>query len=191
MNPEGMVDWYPNRVPQIDINTVGAGGGSIAFLEAGDFLNVGPKSAGAEPGPACYSKGGTEPTVTDANVVLGRFLPSDPLGGAINLDIEAARFAVGKLAKKLKLSVEQMAEGIIKLAVIRMTASVKEISVMRGIDPRDFALVAYGGAGPMHGALIADELDMNTIIIPPIPGNFSAFGLLLADTRQDLSLIHI
>tara|TARA_A100001388_G_scaffold273745_1_gene256099 strand:+ start:1302 stop:3365 length:2064 start_codon:yes stop_codon:yes gene_type:complete len=191
MNPEGMVDWYPNRVPQIDINTVGAGGGSIAFLEAGDFLNVGPKSAGAEPGPACYSKGGTEPTVTDANVVLGRFLPSDPLGGAINLDIEAARFAVGKLAKKLKLSVEQMAEGIIKLAVIRMTASVKEISVMRGIDPRDFALVAYGGAGPMHGALIADELDMNTIIIPPIPGNFSAFGLLLADTRQDISKTEI
>ena len=147
-------------MPQIDINTVGAGGGSIAYLEAGNFLNVGPQSAGAEPGPACYGKGGTRPTVTDANVVLGRFLPSDALGGSILIDVKAAQTAIANIAKKLKLSIEAMAEGIIQLAVIQMTSSVKEISVMRGIDPRDFTLVAFGGAGPMHGALIAEELGM-------------------------------
>jgi N-methylhydantoinase A len=191
MNPEGMVGWYPNRVPQIDINTVGAGGGSIAYLEAGNFLNVGPRSAGAEPGPACYGKGGTEPTVTDANVVLGRFQPTDALGGAIHIDQAAARTAVMTVADQLGLSAEAMAEGIIRLAVIRMTASVKEISVMRGIDPRDFALVAFGGAGPMHGAFLAEELGMTRVVIPPLPGNFSAFGLLVADTRHDVARTEI
>ena len=191
MNPEGMVGWYPNRVPQIDINTVGAGGGSIAYLEAGNFLNVGPQSAGAEPGPACYGKGGTQPTVTDANVVLGRFLPSDALGGSIFIDVKAAQSAIAHIAKKLKLSTEAMAEGIIQLAVIQMTSSVKEISVMRGIDPRDFTLVAFGGAGPMHGALIAEELGMARVVIPPLPGNFSAFGLLVADTRHDVAKTEI
>jgi len=191
MNAEGMVGWYPNRVPQIDINTVGAGGGSIAYLEAGDFLNVGPRSAGAEPGPACYGKGGTEPTVTDANVVLGRFRPADALGGSINVNTLAAERAIKTIANRLKLSTEAMAEGIIRLAVIRMTASVKEISVMRGIDPRNFALVAFGGAGPMHGGLIAEELGMTKVIIPPLPGNFSAFGLLVADTRHDLARTEI
>ena len=191
MNAEGMVGWYPNRVPQIDINTVGAGGGSIAYLEAGNFLNVGPQSAGAEPGPACYGKGGTRPTVTDANVVLGRFLPSDALGGSILIDVKAAQTAIANIAKKLKLSIEAMAEGIIQLAVIQMTSSVKEISVMRGIDPRDFTLVAFGGAGPMHGALIAEELGMARVVIPPLPGNFSAFGLLVADTRHDVAKTEI
>ena len=191
MNPEGMVGWYPNRVPQIDINTVGAGGGSIAYLEAGNFLNVGPQSAGAEPGPACYGKGGTQPTVTDANVVLGRFLPNDALGGSILIDVKAAQTAIAHIAKKLKLSTEAMAEGIIQLAVIQMTSSVKEISVMRGIDPRDFTLVAFGGAGPMHGALIAEELGMARVVIPPLPGNFSAFGLLVADTRHDVAKTEI
>ena len=191
MNAEGMVGWYPNRVPQIDINTVGAGGGSIAYLEAGNFLNVGPQSAGAEPGPACYGKGGKQPTVTDANVVLGRFLPSDALGGSILIDVKAAQTAIANIAKKLKLSIEAMAEGIIQLAVIQMTSSVKEISVMRGIDPRDFTLVAFGGAGPMHGALIAEELGMARVVIPPLPGNFSAFGLLVADTRHDVAKTEI
>ena len=191
MNPEGLVGWYPNRVPQIDINTVGAGGGSIAYLEAGNFLNVGPHSAGAEPGPACYGKGGTQPTVTDANVVLGRFLPSDALGGSILIDVKAAESAITSVAEKLELSTEAMAEGIIQLAVIKMTSSVKEISVMRGIDPRDFTLVAFGGAGPMHGALIAEELGMARVVIPPLPGNFSAFGLLVADTRHDVAKTEI
>jgi len=191
MNPEGMVGWYPNRVPQIDINTVGAGGGSIAYLEAGNFLNVGPHSAGAEPGPASYGKGGTQPTVTDANVVLGRFLPSDALGGSILIDVKAAERAITSIAEKLELSIEAMAEGIIQLAVIKMTSSVKEISVMRGIDPRDFTLVAFGGAGPMHGALIAEELGMARVVIPPLPGNFSAFGLLVADTRHDVAKTEI
>ena len=191
MNSEGMVGWYPNRVPQIDINTVGAGGGSIAYLEAGNFLNVGPHSAGAEPGPACYGKGGTQPTVTDANVVLGRFLPSDALGGSILIDVKAAQRAITSVAEKLELSTEAMAEGIIQLAIIKMTSSVKEISVMRGIDPRDFTLVAFGGAGPMHGALIAEELGMARVVIPPLPGNFSAFGLLVADTRHDVAKTEI
>ena len=127
------------------------------------------------------------PTVTDANVVLGRFLPSDALGGSILIDVKAAQTAIANIAKKLKLSTEAMAEGIIQLAVIQMTSSVKEISVMRGIDPRDFTLVAFGGAGPMHGALIAEELGMARVVIPPLPGNFSAFGLLVADTRHDVA----
>lgn len=187
MTTEGHVGMWPNRAPQIEIKTVGAGGGSIAYLGAGRFLNVGPRSAGAQPGPACYGRGGTEPTVTDANVVLGRFRPDQSLGGEIALDIDAARRAVKSLGDELGLTEERMAEGIIRLAVSRMTATVKEISVMRGLDPRDFTLFAYGGAGPLHAAAIAEELGMQRIVIPPMPGTFSAYGLLAADTRYDVT----
>ena len=187
MAVEGRIGPFPNRVPQIEINTVGAGGGSIAAIGPGRFFSVGPRSAGAMPGPACYGTGGTEPTVTDANVVLGRFRPTDVLGGEIAVDVAAAEAAVATLAEALGLDTMRAAEGIIDIAVTRMTASVKEISVMRGLDPRDFTLLAYGGAGPLHAALIASELGMSRIVIPPFPGTFSALGLLVADRRHDAS----
>ncbi|MCY4590204.1 MAG: hydantoinase/oxoprolinase family protein [Alphaproteobacteria bacterium] len=187
MAVEGGIGTFPNRVPQIEINTVGAGGGSIASIGPGRFFSVGPRSAGAVPGPACYGKGGTEATVTDANVVLGRFRPTGELGGAIAVDVDAAHAAVAALARDLELETARAAEGIVDIAVTRMTASIKEISVMRGLDPRDFTLLAYGGAGPLHAALIASELAMGRIVIPPVPGNFSALGLLVADRRHDAS----
>ena len=187
MTTEGHVGMWPNRAPQIEIKTVGAGGGSVAYLSQGKFLNVGPRSAGAIPGPACYGRGGKEPTVTDANVVLGRLRPGRALGGEIDLDHDAALEAISRLGEELDLTPERTAEGILRLAAARMTASVKEISIMRGLDPRDFTLVAYGGAGPLHAAAIAKELGINKIVIPPMPGEFSAFGLLAADTRYDVA----
>ena len=179
------VGGLPNRVRQIEINTVGAGGGSIAHLDAGGFLNVGPRSAGAMPGPAAYGRGGTEPTVTDANLALGRLAADEVFGGEIRLDAAAAKAAISDLAAKLGVGLERMADGIVKLAVARMTSAIKEISIMRGHDPRNFALLPFGGAGPLHAALIADELGMRRVIVPPLPGEFSAFGLLLADERRD------
>ena len=187
MTTEGHVGMWPNRAPQIEIKTVGAGGGSIAYLDTGNFLQVGPRSAGAQPGPACYGRGGTEPTVTDANVLLGRFRPDQAIGGKIAIDTAAAETVVEKLGKRLDLSPARMAEGIVRIAVARMTGTVKEISVMRGLDPRDFTLFAYGGAGPLHAAAIAEELGMTRIVIPPMPGAFSAYGLLAADTRYDIT----
>ena len=188
---EGEIAGLPNRAAQIEINTVGAGGGSIAYLDTGGFLNVGPRSAGAVPGPACYGRGGVEPTVTDANVVLGRFRPSAPLGGEIQIDVEAASHAVGDLAGRLDLDTEELAEGIVRIAVVRMTGAIKEISLMRGFDPRDFALFAFGGAGPLHAALIAEELGMSEIVVPPLSGAFSAHGMLVADRRRDISRTRI
>ncbi|MCP5155905.1 MAG: hydantoinase/oxoprolinase family protein [Ectothiorhodospiraceae bacterium] len=184
---EGQVGGFPNRAPQIEISTVGAGGGSVAYLDVGGFLNVGPRSAGANPGPACYGRGGTEPTVTDANVVLGRFRPGEPLGGEIVIDVAAAEQAVGALAHRLGLDPMETAEGIVRIAVARMTGAIKEISVMRGIDPRAFTLLAYGGAGPLHAAAVAEELGIRTVLVPPLSGAFSAFGLLVADRRLDFS----
>jgi N-methylhydantoinase A len=188
---EGQIAGLPNRAPQLEINTVGAGGGSIAYLDVGGFLNVGPRSAGAVPGPACYGRGGTEPTVTDANVVLGRFRPQDALGGEIAIDPAMAERAVAALGVRLDLDAVETARGIVRIAVTRMTGAIKEISVMRGLDPRDFALFAYGGAGPLHAALIAAELDMSTVVIPPLSGTFSSFGLLAADRRRDLSVTRL
>src|SRR5687767_4450203 len=185
MTTEGRVGPLPNRVLQIEINSIGAGGGSLASLAAGSFLNVGPQSAGAAPGPACYGRGGEQPTVTDANVVLGRLGTARPLGGEIRLDRERAHTAVGRLARALGIDVATMADGIVKLAVVKMTGAIKEISLMRGHDPRAFALFAYGGAGPLHAALIAAELEMTRVIVPRQPGNFSAFGLLAADVRRE------
>jgi N-methylhydantoinase A len=186
MTTEGRVGAFPVKIRQIDINTIGAGGGSIAAVASGGFLTVGPRSAKAFPGPAAFGRGGTEPTVTDANLALGRLGTDRLLGGEIALDRAAAVEAVGRLGAEIGLSAEAMAEGILRIAVVSMAGAIKEVSVMRGIDPRDFALLPYGGAGPLQAAAIADELGMRTVVVPPMPGNFSAFGLLVADVRRDL-----
>jgi len=191
LSGEGNLAGLPNRAPQIEINTVGAGGGSIASLREGGFLEVGPRSAGAVPGPACYGRGGTEPTVTDANVVLARLLPGEAGAGAIPLDPARAEAAVAALARALGLGVIDTARGIVRIAVARMTGAIKEISVMRGLDPRDFALLAYGGAGPLHAALVAAELGIDRVVVPPLPGTFSALGLLMADRRRDFSVTRL
>jgi N-methylhydantoinase A len=195
MSSAGKVGIYPVKSQQVDINTVGAGGGSIASYETGQQLKVGPRSAGAVPGPACYGRGGDEPTVTDANVVLGRLATQSTngawTGGGLHLDGKLAAAAVDRLADKVGLDRNAMAEGIARIAVVNMTAAIKEISVMRGLDPRDFALMAYGGAGPLHATAIADELGISTVLIPPMPANFSAFGLLAADLRRDFVRTHV
>lgn len=185
MVTEGRIGPFPNKVRQVEINSVGAGGGSVAWIDQGKFLSVGPRSAGAIPGPACYGRGGTEATVTDANVLMGRLNPKAALGEQITLDVDRAAAAVDALAREFSVDRLGMAEGIVRLAVAKMTRAIKEISVMRGYDPRDFVLFAYGGAGPMHASLIAAELGISRVLVPPFPGNFSAFGLLVADVRHD------
>jgi N-methylhydantoinase A len=183
---EQMIAGYPNRTPQIEINSVGAGGGSVAWLDAGGILKVGPRSAGAVPGPACYGRGGTEPTVSDANLVLHRLRPGARLAGEIALDEARATGVIDALAARLgDLDRYRLAEGIVQIAVARMVSAIKEISIARGFDPRDFALLAYGGAGPMHAALIAAELEIPRVVVPPGPGNFSALGSLISDLRHD------
>ena len=184
MTGMGKVGRFPIKFQQIDINTVGAGGGSIASYDAGSVLRVGPRSAGAEPGPAAYGRGGTEPTVTDANVILGR-LAAGASGSGLALHGDKAAAAVTGLAGRVGLETNAMAEGIARIAVVNMTGAIKEISVMRGLDPRDFALMAYGGAGPLHATAIAEELGMTRVLVPPMAANFSAFGLLVADLRRD------
>jgi len=165
---------------------VGAGGGSIAWIDEVGALKVGPRSAGGHPGPICYGQGGTEPTVTDANVVLGRISSSRFLGGEMPLDVDAARQGIdAKVAQPLHLSVEEAALGIIKIAVAEMSLAVRAVSVERGYDPRDFALMVFGGAGPVHGGMIARELHIPRTVIPRVPGHFSALGMLLADLRHD------
>jgi N-methylhydantoinase A len=187
MTADAMVGAFPVKVSQIDMHTVGAGGGSIAWLDVDGGLAVGPRSAGAAPGPAAYDQGGTEPTVTDANVVLGRIGTRRRLGGSIALDAGAARRAVSELATRLPrpLAVEALAEGIVTIAVARMTSAVREISIQRGHDPRDFTLIAFGGAGPMHALAMAEEIGIPRVLVPRHPGNFSALGLLAADIKHD------
>jgi N-methylhydantoinase A len=176
---------YPIKGREVAINTVGAGGGSVASMEAGRTLQVGPRSAGAEPGPACYGRGGIEPTVTDANVVLGRLGPR-LLGGVIRPDMKRAQQAVAALAGRLGVaSVEEMAEGIVRVAVAQMANAIREISIERGYDPSDFVLFPFGGAGPMHAAQIADEIGIREILVPILPGNLSALGLLASDQRYE------
>ena len=184
---DAMVGAFPVKVPQIDMHTVGAGGGSIAWLEEDGSLQVGPRSAGAAPGPAAYGLGGTEPTVTDANVVLGRIGVRRPLGGSITIDAVRAHAAVAGLAERMggTLSVDALAEGIVRIAVARMTSAIREISIQRGHDPRDFTLVAFGGAGPMHALALADEIGIPRVLVPRHPGNFSALGLLASDIKHD------
>jgi N-methylhydantoinase A len=187
MTSDSLVGAFPVKVPQIDMHTVGAGGGSVAWLDVDGSLQVGPRSAGAVPGPAAYGQGGTEPTVTDANVVLGRFGARRRLGGAIALDPARAREAVAALAARLPggMTVEALAEGIVRIAVARMTSAIREISIQRGHDPRDFTLIAYGGAGPMHALALAGEIGLPRVLVPRHPGNFSAFGLLASDIKHD------
>ena len=181
---EQFVGPYANRTPQTEINAVGAGGGSIAWMDSGDILMVGPRSAGADPGPACYGQGGREPTVTDANVVLHRLKPGVRLAGRIALDEDLTRRAVRTLGLEV-LTDEAAAEGVVRIAIARMVSAIKQISVAKGHDPRDFTLVAYGGAGPMHGAFIAEELDIERVLVPTGPGNFAALGSLISDVKQD------
>ncbi len=186
----GYEQGFPIRAPVVDIVEVGAGGGSIAWLDEQERLHVGPRSAGSEPGPVAYSLGGTEPTVTDANVVLGRLDPQAFLGGDLSLDADAARRAIlGRVAEPLGYPDEPglfvVAEGIVAIAIVTMAASIKKITVERGIDPREFALFAYGGGGPLHASALARELQIPLVVVPPQPGNFSAIGMLLADIRLD------
>jgi N-methylhydantoinase A len=184
---DGMVGAFPVKVPQIDMHTVGAGGGSLAWLDVDGSLQVGPRSAGANPGPAAYGLGGREPTVTDANVVLGRIGSARRLGGSITLEAARAHQAVAELADRTggTLTVEALAEGIVRIAVARMTSAIREISIQRGHDPRDFTLVAFGGAGPMHALALADEIGILRVLVPRHPGNFSALGLLASDIKHD------
>jgi N-methylhydantoinase A/oxoprolinase/acetone carboxylase beta subunit len=176
---------FPLLMPMIDIHTIGAGGGSIAFVDAGGAFRVGPRSAGAVPGPAAYGRGGTQPTVTDANLVLGRLDAADFLGGGMRLDADASRAVVGRLAQELGLSLEEAAEGILTVINSNMANAVRSRTVQKGIDPRGFSLVAFGGAGPLHGAEVAAMLDVPEVIVPPYPGITSAMGLLTTDLKYD------
>ena len=179
---------YPIRTPVLDLVEIGAGGGSIAWVDSGGILRVGPQSAGADPGPVCYGKGGEEPTITDANLVLGRLNPLYFLGGEIELEVEAARDAIlEKCAKPLGMGVVETAHGIVEIANTAMTNALRLVSVQRGYDPRDFVLVAFGGAGPVHANRLAIEVQIPKTIIPMSPGTTSAMGLLVTDLKHDYS----
>ena len=181
-----LIEGHAIRTPQIDISSIGAGGGSVAWVDAGNILKVGPRSAGATPGPACYGGGGIEPTVTDANLVMRRLSSKIKLAGSVPLNGPLAHEAVSRISERIPgLDTPAAAEGIVRIAVARMVSAIKEISIDRGHDPRDFVLLAYGGAGPMHAVFIAEELEISRILVPPRPGNFSAFGALISDIRHD------
>ena len=177
----------PLLIPFVDIHTIGAGGGSIAWLEEG-ALRVGPQSAGADPGPACYDKGGLEPTVTDANLFLGRIGIESKLGGWMNLQLNKSKQVLKKMSDKLSMKSVGLAEGILSIINTKMSDAIRTITVKQGIDPREFSLVAYGGAAPMHAVWIAEELEIKEIIVPPSPGTFSAWGMLQTDIRKDLNI---
>ena len=176
---------YPLMAPMIDIHTIGAGGGSIAHLDAGQAFRVGPQSAGAEPGPAAYGRGGTLPTVTDANVVLGRLQPGNFLGGEMTLDADAAHKAIADLAEQLGMTKEAAASGVLTIINANMANAIRSRTVQKGHDPREFSLVAFGGAGPLHGVDVARDLGIPEVIIPPYPGITSAAGLLTTDLKYD------
>jgi N-methylhydantoinase A len=184
LSGEAELEGLPIQMSNVDIHVIGAGGGSLAWLEGGN-IRVGPRSAGSVPGPACYGRGGTEATVTDANVVLGRIDPATFAGGRMTLDVAAAHTAVTKIAKSLNLSTEVMAQGILDIVNAKMADTVRTITIRRGIDPRDFSLFAYGGAGPMHAVAIAQQLEIGEVIVPVHPGAFSAWGMLHTDVMQE------
>jgi N-methylhydantoinase A len=187
----GYAGGHPVMLPMIDVVEVGAGGGSIAWIDEIGALKVGPQSAGADPGPICYRGGGSEPTITDANVVLGRLDPDGFLGGQMKLDAEgAARGIAEKIGAPLKMETVAAAQAIVEIAIAKMSLAVREVSVAKGYDPRDFALVASGGAGPLHVIAIARELHIPTVIVPLFPSHFSALGMLLADERHDFTRTH-
>jgi N-methylhydantoinase A len=183
---EAYVDGLPVKLPMLEIHTVGAGGGSIARVDAGGLLRVGPESAGADPGPACYGRGEL-PTVTDAHVVLGRIGPDQLAGGSVHIDPARSRHAVGRIAAQLGLTLEEAASGILRVSNATMSRAIRVVSVERGYDPRDFALVAFGGCGGLHACELAAELGIRTLIVPALAGSLSALGMLLADRVRDYS----
>ncbi len=185
---EGSIGGLPCRVPMVDVETVGAGGGSIAWIDEGGILRVGPQSAGADPGPCCYNSGGNEVTVTDANLLLGRLNPHYFLGGKLSLKLQPARKQLQILSRRLGLSEEECAFGIIRIVNANMERAIRLVSIQRGYDPREFALAAFGGAGPMHAWALAKELGIPRVIIPVGPGLHSALGLLATHLRYDRSL---
>lgn len=184
LTTEGSVGVYPSKIPMIDVVTVGAGGGSIAGLSPEGTLKVGPASAGADPGPVCYGQGGTEVTITDAHVVLGR-IPAHLLGGEIGLDAESARHAVAALADKLGMAIEKCATGILEISAWNQANALRQITVKRGLDVRDFTLTTFGGSGSLLLCRLMDVLDISTVLVPLNPGNLSAFGLLTVDVKND------
>ncbi|BCH27525.1 hydantoinase/oxoprolinase family protein [Mesorhizobium sp. L-8-3] len=186
---EAELEGLPIQMSVVDIHVIGAGGGSIAWEEAG-AVRVGPQSAGSLPGPACYGRGGTEPTVSDANLVLGRLDSANFAGGTMTLDVARAREAVARLGDRFGLSTEAMAQGIIDIINAKMADAIRTITIRRGIDPRDFALVAYGGAGPAQAVALAEQLDIGEVIVPVMPGAFSAWGMLQTDVRHDFKMTY-
>jgi N-methylhydantoinase A len=188
-------DWYveygyPIKFPSVEVSTIGAGGGSIAWIDAAGSLRNGPRSAGSDPGPACYGRGGEEPTNTDANLLLGR-LGERLIGGAMTLDSSAAERAVSRIGEALDLDTTEAARAILEVANANLADAIRLALIRRGHDPRDFALVAFGGAGPLHGAELARELSVPTVLVPPNPGITSALGCLLVDVRHDFSEMHL
>jgi N-methylhydantoinase A len=181
---EAELEGLPIQMSNVDIHVIGAGGGSIAWEEA-KAVRVGPRSAGSVPGPACYGRGGVEPTVSDANLVLGRIDGANFAGGTLNLDYGKAVASVRSIGDHFGLSAQAMAQGIVDIINAKMADAIRTITVRRGIDPRDFALVAYGGAGPAQAAALADQLDIGEVIVPVLPGAFSAWGMLHTDIRYD------
>ena len=184
LTTEGTVGAYPSKIPMIDVVTVGAGGGSIAWISPEGSLKVGPQSAGADPGPLCYAKGGTEPTITDAHVTLGR-IPPHLLGGEIPLDVEAARAGVSTLADRLGLDFERCATGILEISAWNQANALRQVSVKRGLDVRDFMLATFGGSGSLLACRLVDILGLAGVVVPQNPGNVSAFGLLTVDVKND------
>jgi N-methylhydantoinase A len=188
---DAAINGRPIRTPMVDVTTVGAGGGSKGWVDPGGALRIGPESAGAEPGPVCYGRGGTVPTVTDANVVLGYIGESTTLGGELSIDVDAARDALGELADEAGLGGPlEAARGMYRVANATMTRAIRAVTLERGYDPRNFGLVAFGGAGPMHAAALADRLDVGTVVAPRACGVLSAFGLLAADEKHDAVRTH-
>ncbi|NEX18809.1 hydantoinase/oxoprolinase family protein [Thiorhodococcus mannitoliphagus] len=191
LTTSGRIAGYPIALPMVDMHTIGAGGGSLAQVDAGGILLVGPESAGASPGPACYGRGGARPTVTDANLVLGRLDPEGFLGGRMRLDVDAAREAVRGVASQLALSVEETALGIVRIANEHMARALRVISVQRGLDPRDFVLTSFGGAGGLHVCALAEALGMTQALVPVHAGVLSALGMLVTPAGRTLTKTHL
>jgi N-methylhydantoinase A len=190
LTTEGSVGAFPSKIPMIDVVTVGAGGGSIAWLSPEGTLKVGPQSAGADPGPICYAQGGTEVTITDAHLVLGR-IPPHLLGGEIPLDAEAASAGIDALAERLAMSPEACAAGVLEISAWNQANALRQVTVKRGLDVRDFTLTTFGGSGSLLLCRLMDILGIPTVLVPPNPGNVSAFGLLTVDVRNDYVQTHV
>lgn len=190
LTSETVIENYPVKVPMIDLATVGTGGGSLAWVGPNNSLKVGPKSAGAVPGPICYGRGGTGPTVTDAAVVLGRF-PSSLVGGDLNLDVAAARSAMEEFGRGFGLNVDDAAAGILEVATVGQVAGIRQVSTLKGRDPSGYCLVAFGGAGPLLATSVAEFLNIRSVLIPPNPGNLSALGLQVTDVKRDYVRTHV